>query len=605
MRERLFGVLVASMVVAGACGSSTGSTTPSLLTAAALVSPPAASSTVAVPATFDLTDTTYKASLPQKQGGTATLAEWQWPDTVNPYYAMYETDIEVSDSMFSNLVDVTPDLKYVPDMVTNVPTLANGEVVLKGGGMDVTWKLKPNMQWSDSSPINCDDIKATWLWVMNKDNSGLAQGTVGWQDVTGVDGGGGTTCVMHFDKVYEGYLTLVSPLLPARYLTTIPVKSARSRLYQLSDLVAGVYSGPYIPSSLTDHVSITLKPNPYWRTISGHSPWLSSVVWKYYGDANTMIDGFANNEYDLGQDLDNTNDPALAAIPAADQVVHDSATYEQLTFNNASFQTKFGSDAPAIVQAIKLATDRQAVTQLPLVGNVSVTNNFVSPQAWYYKAVGGAKGIGGVAQADPTTAYTILANAGWTKGSDGYLTKDGQTLELSFCTSTRQFRVDTLNLIATQLQQIGIKVDVSAKLDSVVFASWTAPKSDTTCNLAHGDFDVAEFSYVSRFDPLGGYRIYHSSQIPSQQVPDGENLSRIKIPALDTAYDTIAGSVDPATIASAMYDIQDIYGSDENTFQLPLYFRKDIWLVGPQLHNFTGNQTSSGAEWNIGDWWVG
>jgi ABC-type transport system substrate-binding protein len=410
---------------------------------------------------------------------------------------------------------------------------------------------------------------------------------------------------MHFDKVYEGYLTLVSPLLPARYLTVIPVKSAKTKLYPLTDLVHGVYSGPYIPSSVTPHASIILKPNPYWQTISGHAPWLSSVVWKYYGDVNSMIDGFTNGEYDLGQHLDNTNDPALASIPAAEQVIHDSSTYEQLTFNNASFQTKFGNDAGPIIQAIKLATDRQAIAKLPLVGNVSVTDNFVSPQAWYYKAIGGANGIGGTAAADPTTAYTILANAGWTRGSDGYLTKDGNTLELSYCTTTRQFRVDTLNLMAAQMKQIGIKVDVSEKLDSTVFAYWTAPQSDTACNLRHGNFDVAEFSYVSRFDPLGGYRIYHSTQIPSQTVPTGENLSRIKIPALDAAYDTIAGTVDFTTVVQAMDAIQDLYGSDQNTYQLPLYFRKDIWLVNPKLHNFTGNQTASGAEWNIGDWWVG
>jgi peptide/nickel transport system substrate-binding protein len=603
MRKRLMGILVASAVVAGACGSSTTSTPTTPTSTTALESPSSASSGDALPTAPDLTGTTYKAELAKKQGGKVTLAEWQYPDTVNPYYAMYETDIEVSGSMFSNLVDVTPDLKYVPDLATEIPTLANGDVVLRGGGMDVTWKLHPSMQWSDSSPINCDDIKATWMWIMNKDNSGLAEGTVGWQDVTGVDGGGGNICVMHFNKVYEGYLTLVSPLLPARYLTVIPVKSAKTKLYPITDLVHGVYSGPYIPSSVTPYASITLKPNPYWQTISGHAPWLSSVSWKYYGDANTMIDGFTNGEYDLGQDLDNTNDPALAAIPSTEQVVHDSSTYEQLTFNNASFQTKFGTDAPAIIQAIKLATDRQAIAKLPLVGNVSVTDNFVPAQAWYYKAIGGSSGIGGTSAADPTTAYTILANAGWTRGTDGYLAKDGKTLELSYCTTTRQFRVDTLNLMSAQMKQIGIKVDVSET--QAVFALWNSPQSNTACNLSHGNFDVAEFSYVSRFDPLGGYRIYHSTQIPSQTLPGGENFSRIKLPALDSAYDTIAGSADFTTVEQAMYAIQDLYGSDLNTYQLPLYFRKDIWLVNPKLHNFTGNQTASGAEWNIGDWWVG
>jgi hypothetical protein len=38
---------------------------------------------------------------------------------------------------------------------------------------------------------------------------------------------------------------------------------------------------------------------------------------------------------------------------------------------------------------------------------------------------------------------------------------------------------------------------------------------------------------------------------------------------------------------------------------MPLYMRKDIWLVSAKLHNFTGNPTPTAGEWNIGDWWVG
>ena len=604
MRKRLLGVLVVSIFVVGGCGGSSP-TTPTATHTAGSSSAVATEAAVATAAPIDLTGTTYKAVPAAKKGAKLTLAEWQWPGTVNPYYALTATDIEVSDSMFSNLVDVTPDLKYVPDLALNVPTLANGGVVLAGAGMDVTWKLRPNMQWSDSSPINCDDIKATWLWIMNKDNSGLAAGTVGWQDVTGVDGGGSTNCVMHFGKIYEGYLTLVSPVLPARYLTSIPVKSARTKLYPMADLSHSVFSGPYIPTTVTDHESIILKPNPYWASIGGHTPWLSSVTWKYYGDADTMIDGFQAGEYDLGQGLDNTNYPALKAIPADQVVVHDSATYEQLAFNNDSLVAKYGTDTGPIVQAIILATDRQAIAKLPLVGNVTAANNFVSPLAWYYKALGGSKGVEGSTVADPTTAYTILANAGWTKGPDGYLTKAGKTLALNYCTTTYQFRLDTLNAMATQLRQVGIKVNINQKLPSVVFANWVTPGSDTLCNLRHGQFDVAEFSYVSRFDPLAGYRIYHSSQVPSKSLPDGENISRISLPALDKAYDQIARTVDVAEVQKAMFAVQDLYGSDQNTYQMPLYFRKDIWLANPKLHNFTGNQSASAGEWNIGDWWVG
>ena len=167
MRWRLIGVLTAVVLVSSACNQST--VTPSLSTSA-LTTPVSAGTgagPAATPEAISLVGTTYKADPAKVKGGKVTLAEWQFPDTVNPYYAVWKTDLEASDSMFDGLLSVTPDLKYVPDLATNVPTLENGGVVLNGNGMDVTWNLRHLMVWSDGQPINCDDIKATWQWVMN------------------------------------------------------------------------------------------------------------------------------------------------------------------------------------------------------------------------------------------------------------------------------------------------------------------------------------------------------------------------------------------------------------------------------------------------------
>lgn len=597
MRRRLTGVLIVAVFAASACGQSTGSPSASAFAPAAFSSNPAPS---ANSQTASITGTSYKAVAATNTTGKVVLGEWQFPDTVNPYYALKSTDMEVSDSMFDGLVSVTPDLKYVPDLTLNVPTLENGGVVLSGGGMDVSWKLRLGMEWSDGQPITCDDIATTWRWVLDKDNHGLAEGTVGWQDVSGVDGGPGTDCVMHFSKIYEGYLTLVSPLLPAHYITTIPVKDAQSKLYPMSNLASGVYSGPYIPASVEGNSKINLKPNPKWQSIGGHVPWLTSVTWRYYGDAGTMINGFAAGDYDVGNGLTNVDEPALTATDTAKVVVQNSMTYELLAFNNASFAKNYPDDASNIVQAIKLATDRQAIAKGPLGGFVSVTNNPVSPLSWYYED------IGGKTTADAATAYTILANAGWIKGTDGYLVKNGKPLTINMCTTTRQFRLDSLNLVAQQLKGIGIKATVNPRPDSTVFGLWNQTAADTQCNLRHGNFDVAEFTYRASFDPLYGYRVYDSSQIPENMpAHDGENISRISLPTLDSAYETVASTVNFSKVRDAMITVQDLYASDRNTYELPLYFRKDVWLVNPKLHNFVGNPTFSAGEWNMGDWWVG
>ncbi len=553
MFKRLFGVLAIGVLVAGACSSST----------------------------------------PTKK---IVLAEWQYPDTVNPYLAQAETDIEVAGSMFHNLVDVTPDLRTIPTLVTEVPTLANGDVKMVGAGMDVTWKLKSGMQWSDGSAITCDDLSGTWKWIMDPDNTGLAGGTIGWEDITGIDGGSGTTCTMHFGKVYEGYLYLVAPLLPAKYIQSVAVKDASTKLYPLGDLKSGVYDGPYIPTEAQADAQITTVANSKWSTISGHAPYVDQVIWKYYADAATMLQGYKAGEYDVAQDLNDADIPSLAGIDLNEQVIHDSLTYELHQFNNKSLSDKFGADYKTIIKAVKLATDRQAIAAGPLGGNVTVSNNFISPLTWYYKVEGGSTA------ADPAAATALLTAAGWTMGSDGYLAKAGKTLSLEYCTTTRQVRQDTLKLVASQLKAIGIQANVTAAPSGDVFGGWDAVKADTKCNLVHGTFDVAEFAYVSPLDPLGGYNVYTTQGIPDVAPHNGQNTARISLPALDDAYNAVKNSVDPTVVKAAMGTIQDIYVTDQNTYELPLYMRKDVWLVKPRIHNFTGNPTTSAGEWNIGDW---
>ncbi len=608
MRKRLISVLTAAVLVATACSSSTATPSPTTAPAPTTTTPTAAPvATSAAPGasptafTVGLTGSTYQATPATTTGGSIVVAEWQFPDTLNPYYAQAETDIEASGSMFDGLLTVTPDLKYAPDLASNVPTVDNGGVVLKGAGMDVTWNLKPNMKWSDGQPINCDDVKATWQWVMDPANTGLAGGTVGWENITGVDGGTTTTCVVHFNAIYEGYLSLISPVLPAHYISTVSVADAPTKLYPLDNVSSGVYSGPYIPTDLKTDAQITLKPNPNWQTIGGHAPYLDSVILKYYGDAETMIAGYQAGEYDLGQDLNDADIPSLASIDKSQVVIHDSLTYELNAFNNDRLKSEFGGDATTIIQAVKLATDRQAIANGPLAGNVTVSNNFISPLTWYYKDLGGSTA------ADPTTASTMLANAGWTMGSDGYLTKGGKTLELDVLHHDppgSSGHAQAHCLAAEGDRHQGRCQRQACLLTSS--ADGTARFGhNTPATCVHGNFDVAEFAYVSPLDPLGGYLVYTTVGIPDNPPHDGQNVTRISLPVLDSAYLTVLTNVDFSKVRDAMYTVQDIYGSDQNTYELPLYYRKDVWLVNPKLHNFTGNPTTSAAEWNIGDWWVG
>jgi len=159
-------------------------------------------------------------------------------------------------------------------------------------------------------------------------------------------------------------------------------------------------------------------------------------------------------------------------------------------------------------------------------------------------------------------------------------------------------RVDTLALIAGWLKAVGIETVVNPVDASAIFADYNEATLDTACGLSVSNFDLAEHAFSSSIDPLGNYFSYHSSQFE----PDGANDAQVNDPGIDEALQTVKDSVDFQVIRDAMADFQQVYV--EKTLEIPLYYRKNVELVGPKLGNFVANPTQAGPTWNAVDWFV-
>ncbi|MBF6605597.1 MAG: hypothetical protein IVW53_08470 [Chloroflexi bacterium] len=610
MHKRLFGLLASAGIVFAACS---GSATPSPSASSAPSAAPATASTAPTPVPtappIDLGKTDYftKVTPAAHTGGVLVMAEWQTVSTFNPYYAQANADVEAQAPSFDSLLTVGYDLSYIPDMATGIPTVANGGVVLNGAGMDVTWTLKTGMKWSDGQPITCDDLTATWQWVMDKANTGLSAGTTGWDQITGIDGGTGTTCVMHFKSTYSAYLLLYTAVLPKHYITTVAVKDAPKKLYPLIAPKTAVFSGPYIPTDIKPDAQITYAPNPNWQTIGygadtskNHAPYLDKLIFQYFGDSPGMIAAFRNGSIDLAMDLSDSDIDSVKDIPASQQLIQDALFSELNAFNHASFAKKFGADADAIIRSLMEATNVDAIIAGPMGGSVTRScESIASPLVWFYKKVA-------CIQQNPQDAAAKLDALGWAVDpSSGIRTKNGVKLVVDYCTTNRPYRADAITLISSQLKAIGIQANVLVKpAVPDVFGGWNDVPADAKCNLVHGNFDVAMFGYVSSPDPTAGYNVYTTQGIPDAAPHNGQNVTRTSIPALDAAYQIVNTSLDPQKIRDAMGTIQDIYASDQNTFELPLFNHRNLWLVGSRVHNFFGNPSNTTGNWNAGDWWV-
>jgi peptide/nickel transport system substrate-binding protein len=616
MRKRLVGLLATTMVVFAACqgaaspspsspaapSTGTESTAPSTGTESTAPSGSGSASTV------NLTDSAYKAE-DGTDGGQLIIGDWQEANTFQPYYSSQQSEANVASATFAGLIVLSNDYKYLPDLAKEVPTTANGDVKVpgdSGDAMTVEWKLRDGLKWSDGEPLTCADFQYTAKWVLDPDNVGII--TSGFTDLKGKADGveckSDSDMILHFANIYEGYITMFGPPLPAHYLSKIPIKDQVAGAgFRAADVNKLPVSGGFKFDTVTAGQQLKLVKNPNYTSFSSGKPaHLDSLIFKWYGDADAMIAGFKAGEVDLATDLQDSDIPKVQDLGSAVSAV-PALTYEFLRPNwgptecshNPIVQdrgTGCPMSDPAMRQALAYAIDKNAINTRLLAGTVQVANSLVAPGAWFYADQPPAT-------FDPEKAKSILDAAGWVPGPDGIRVKNGLKAKIELCTTNRQVREDTLALIAGWLKDVGIEgvpnaVDPTAN----IFAEYNESTRDTPCVLARFNFDLAEHAFTSSIDPLGNYFNYHSSQFP----PNGQNDAQIKDPDIDASMDAVKNSVDFDKIKDAMATFQKIY--IEKTVEVPLYYRKNVDLVTPKVGNYAAQPQQSGPTWNAVDWYV-
>jgi ABC-type transport system substrate-binding protein len=109
---------------------------------------------------------------------------------------------------------------------------------------------------------------------------------------------------------------------------------------------------------------------------------------------------------------------------------------------------------------------------------------------------------------DPQGALKLLAEAGWTKGPDGWLQKDGKRLQFTLITNQgNNIRKAILAVAQDSWRQIGIDVQTDV-LEWAVFIRERVEKHD---------FDALVLGWVMGIEP-DLYQIWHSSQTHANQL---------------------------------------------------------------------------------------
>ena len=531
-----------------------------------------------------------------------------------PYFAAKRTDRTVAAAVWSGLVTLAPDGRYLPVLAASVPTTANGAVQVPGDGgdaMTVNWRLREGLRWSDGEPLECDDMAYAWAWVVDPDNVGVDR--TGYEDISAVDCPSPTEMTWHFDRVYSAYLSLVPTPLPRHVLESIPMADqVTGEGFKPADLPKLPVSGPYRFVAATPGTELKLAANRSWlNPVTGRSPLVPALTWRWYGSPAALVAAFRQGSVDVATGLAGTD--VVRERGLADRTLETpSLTYASLVLNwsggaasepgvtgggtgcaRGLLVASRGPGCPvsddAIRSAIARTIDREAIVAEVLGGAGTVIDDVVPAEAWFAPALPPRA-------VDPGAASRALDDAGWETGPDGIRTKNGLRARIEICAPDDARSAAVAARISDQLRPVGIEAVADPVPADQLSADPGSVGAAVPCILGAGAFDAALVDRTSPVDPLGYFFAYHGSQIP----PNGTNIAAISDDAIDAALDAVLEDPDPATVGAAIAAFER--RARARVVELPLFRPTTADLVGAKIGNVMANPLQEIATWNVADW---
>ena len=489
------------------------------------------------------------------------------PDTMNRYATHILEDIQTC--VIEGLVTTDEKMNVVPVLAAEIPTQANGGVVLRpDGGMDVIWKLRPGVKWHDGHPHTSADVKFTADAMIKGDWK--PESTDGFDRIASVDTPDSLTAVVHYKEVYAPYQTqFFRGTLPKHLLEGRDIDKATD--YNRSPMGTGPYRVAEWKTG--EHVLLEKVPN-YWRGAA--FPKIDKILFRFLTNTTTRINQLKAGEVHVVALVPWDKVRELKAMPTLrlNQVLGNG--YEHVTLN----QRHFPPFADVRVRrALAHAIDRELLVRTILDGLVTTVNGPIQPLSWAYEP--------GVAtyDYDPAKAKALLDDAGWQLGADGVRANNGQPLTFTIITQAGfAIRENVAQAIQKQFKDIGVRAQVKLIDGTSISTVWFS-----------GDFDAMLHWWQQGADPEIT-TFFAADKTP----PAGRNINYLKDDTLTALLYASDRTVEQGKRRALLREVQMRVA--ELVPELILYNTAKIDAVPATLRNFKGNPTNAGPFWNVYEW---
>lgn len=549
-----------------------------------------------------------------EQGDTFKLADVKgWDGTVtvgidDGYSGYNNTTPDTNSSYNTYILTAVLEDAFVLDgnnkILLNKDILDSVDVTSKDPQV-VTYKIKPNVKWSDDAPFDCKDFYLSWL-----SQSGQAKGPDGKNpfdaaSTTGYDKIKSATCKDNltletdFSEPYLDYKGLFSgvQILPAHILekqtgiaditklapTGDPAQVAKAGDFWTNkwkgfnkDLMPA--SGPYMITAFdANQKAVTLEKNPKWGGGKGGP---SKIVVRAMEDTKAMATALQNGEIDVAA----STQPDATAANTMKGLAPQGVTYgsaSQLTYEHLDLQFNRMFKDDALRKAFFEVVDRKAITDKLLKevqADAAPLNSivFFQGEEGYTDLYSSKAGLGAEA------AAKTLSDAGWVKGADGIFAKGGQRASFKITHNQNARRSQTVEIIISQAKAAGIEV-----------------KDETDANflkggrVSTGDYDVALFGWSSPPFKSQSRSIYVCPNAGGDQ-----NYQNLCDPKIDEAFKTAVGATDE-TVKLQSYQAADKAIADKYA-TVPLFQTPSMWAFKGIDRVYM--QSYNGVLWNAGEW---
>jgi len=530
-------------------------------------------------------------------GGTIKYVNLE-PATLNPYLRPEQIAWQAIALISTGLVDLNSKGEWVLELASEIPSVDTN--TLSEDGMVVTWKLRPNLKWSDGTPLTSDDLVFTWE-VCSNPNSGCAI-NAGFSKITNIETPDEITAIVHYITPYPAWMAQFRNGILPRHGTGAP----EDMLNWDWNRTVNPTSGPFIVKEWVAADHITFERNPYYWEEG--KPYLDQIFWLVVPDLEVQRQMLMHGEADIDAWI--AGEAQVLETASAGFTIGGGPTpfWNRIQFNlmnpqNLSHPHPLLGDV-RVRQAILTALNLKDVTYNWNVGDLFKANLLTSLYDLWPQFACNLPAF----PYDPEGAKALLDAAGW-KDLDGngvrechgcQYAQEGTPLRLRVATYANWGQEDNELVMVDELKNVGIDLYLQNYEATVMYSSWADGSF-----MYRGDFDVLWWDHDPGM-PDPQFRtdtFYTSAYIPTETNPTGMNMSRINDPEIDQ-WAKEAGSIIDVNARKALYckianKINKVIVSEQANGVLD-----NFAFSNPKLKGWSVNELYSPFGWDAEDWYL-